>query len=162
MTFCLAASRDYVSRFGMPNAPEDLAKHNFIAVGQLLDALSQLTSKQGASAPLRVVLRYRTMDGVANAIAAGIGIAPVPAVVFEDPRFKDVMVPILPEHPLQRGKLYALYATRKFLPLGLRAFVDFSAEFLGRVAAQERPSTVASRFARSSPGAASPAFEAVA
>jgi hypothetical protein len=85
------------------------------------------------------------MDGVANAISAGIGIAPVPAALFEDPLFKDVMVPILPGYPLQQATLYALYVSRRFVPLQLRTFVDFIAESLGPVAAQEPRSHVEGR-----------------
>ena len=37
------------------------------------------------------------MTGVANAVAAGIGLGPIPALTFEDPVFKGVLVPILTE-----------------------------------------------------------------
>jgi DNA-binding transcriptional LysR family regulator len=149
--FYLAASREYVERRGMPSTPEDLPEHDFIAVGNLLDSLPGLTSNTGASGPLRVVLRYRSMDGVANAVSAGIGIAPVPAALFEDPLFKDVMVPILPGYPLQQATLYALYVSRRFVPLQLRMFVDFIAESLGPVAAQEPRSHVEGRSVGPSP-----------
>jgi DNA-binding transcriptional LysR family regulator len=129
-TFYLTASREYVRRCGMPNTPEDLAEHDLIAVGNLLDSLPRLTSKPGMSGSLREVLRYRSMDGVTNAISAGIGIAPVPATVFEDPLFKDVMVPILPDYPLQQATLYVVYTSRKFLPPTLRTFVDFIVSFI--------------------------------
>jgi hypothetical protein len=90
------------------------------------------------------------MDGVANAISAGIGIAPVPAELFEDPLFKDVM-PILPGYPLQQATLYALYVSRRFVPLQLRTFVDFIAQVLGPVAAQEPRSHVEGRSVGRSP-----------
>jgi DNA-binding transcriptional LysR family regulator len=150
--FCLAASREYVKRHGIPNTPADLREHEFIAVGNLLDSLPRLTSRPGtAASALRVMLRYRSMDGVANAISAGIGIAPVPATLFEDPLFKDVVVPILPGYPLQQATLYALYVSRRFVPLKLRAFVDFTAEFLGAAAAQEPRSHVEGRTVGRSP-----------
>src|SRR5260370_5220112 len=121
--FYLAASREDVKRRGMPNTPGDLREHDFIAVGNLLDSLPRLTSQPGTAATaLRVLLRYRSMDGVANAISAGLGIAPVPATLFEDPLFKDVVVPILPGYPLQPATLYTLYVSRRFVPLKLRAF----------------------------------------
>lgn len=135
--FYLAAARDYVERRGMPNTLEDLAEHDFIAVGNLLDSLSPSTSKPGTSGALRIVVRYRSMDGVANAIAAGIGIAPVPAALFEDPLFKDRVVPILPGLAVQQATLYALYVSRRFVPLKLRRFVDFISEFLRPGGVQE-------------------------
>lgn len=137
MTFYLAASREYIKRRGRPNCPEDLHRHDFIAVGNLLDSLPRSASKPGTSAPVHVALRYRSMDGAASAAAAGIGIAPVPAALFEDPLFKNVLEQILPDHPLQEARLYALYTSRKLVPLKLRAFVDFITGFFGGVAAQE-------------------------
>jgi hypothetical protein len=73
------------------------------------------------------------MDGVADAVAAGIGIAPLPAVLFEDPAFREVLTPILPDHAMQRATLYVVYASGKFLPLKVRTFVDFVVEFFSSV-----------------------------
>jgi DNA-binding transcriptional LysR family regulator len=161
-TFYLAASREYVQRRGMPNTVEDLAEHDFIAVGNLLDSLPRPDSKPGTSSPLRVVVRYRSMDGVANAIAAGIGIAPVPAALFEDPLFKDRVVPILPGVAVQQATLYALYVSRKFVPLKLRAFVDFIAEFLRPGTAQEPRSHEGGRSIRPAAATSPMALDAVA
>src|SRR5258708_23634725 len=86
----------------------------------------------------QVVLRYRSIDGVANAVAAGIGIAPVPAVLFEDPAFREVLTPVLPDYPLRQATLYVVYASRRFLPPKLRTFVDFIVEFFSS-ASQPKP-----------------------
>jgi DNA-binding transcriptional LysR family regulator len=161
-TFCLAAAREYVKRRGMPNTLEDLAAHDFIAVGNLLDSVSRSASKPGTSAPLRVVVRYRSMDGVANAIAAGIGIAPVPAALFEDPLFKDMVVPILPGLAVQQATLYALYVSRRFVPLKLRTFVDFITEFLRPGSTRGASSHGGGRSIRGASVASPAAFDAVA
>jgi DNA-binding transcriptional LysR family regulator len=95
----------------------------------------QLTGAKGkVEIPMRVVLRYSSLAGVANAVAAGIGLAPVPAVFFDDPVFKDVLVPILTEHPLFEATLYLLYVSRMYMPLKIRTFVDFFVESIGRIA----------------------------
>jgi DNA-binding transcriptional LysR family regulator len=128
--FQLAASHDYLKRRGAPKSPEDLAQHDFIAVGDMLNCLLRPagTGKGGSAA--HVVLRYRSIDGVANAVAAGIGIAPVPAVLFEDPAFREVLTPVLPDYPLQPATLYVLYTSRRFLAPKLRTFVDCLVELL--------------------------------
>ncbi len=135
--FYLAASHEYLERRGAPASPADLAQHDFIAVGDVLDCLPRAAGSERAQIPLHVVLRYRSMDGVANAIAAGIGIAPVPAVLFEDPAFRDVLTPILPDYPLQQATLYVVYASRKFVPQKLRTFVDFIVESLSPLSEQK-------------------------
>ena len=128
--FCLAASREYLERRGTPRSLADLAGHDFVAVGDL-DFLPPL------SHPPRVALRYRSMGGVVNAVAAGIAIGLVPGVIFEDPLLKDVLVPILPDCPLQEATLYIVYVTRKFVPLKIRTFVDFISQSLSGVAANQ-------------------------
>jgi len=124
VTFYLAASRAYIERRGAPGSPADLAGHDFVAVDRF-NSLPAACPKDGLETPPRIALRCRSIGGAANAVAAGIGVGPVPAVVFEDPLFKDVLVPILPEFPLQETTLYILYVSRKFVPLKIRTFVDF-------------------------------------
>jgi DNA-binding transcriptional LysR family regulator len=132
MSFFIAASREYLNRHGTPESPEDLARHDFVAVGNL-DSL-QLKSPNGTiEVPLRIVLRYRSMSGVANAVAAGIGLAALPDLLFEDPMFKDVLKPILTDYPLQQPTLYAVYVSRKHLPLKIRVYIDFVQEMASRM-----------------------------
>jgi DNA-binding transcriptional LysR family regulator len=127
--FQLAASHDYLKRRGVPKLPEDLAQHEFIAVGDMLNCLPRPAGTGKGGSSVNVVLRYRSIDGVANAVAAGIGIAPVPAVLFEDPAFREVLTPVFPDYPLRQATLYVVYASRRFLPPKLRTFVDFIVEF---------------------------------
>jgi hypothetical protein len=61
---------------------------------------------------------------VAHAVCAGIGLASLPRSMFEESAFTDVLCPVLTEHPLRQPHLYAIYASRKYLPLKLRSFVD--------------------------------------
>jgi DNA-binding transcriptional LysR family regulator len=127
MSFFIAASREYLKRNGAPESPEDLARHDFVAVGNL-DSL-QLTGPRGKiEVPLRVVLRYRSMGGVAHAVAAGVGLAPLPDLMFEDPVFKDILKPVLTDYPLQEPTLHVVYVSRRHLPLKIRAFIDFVQE----------------------------------
>jgi len=137
--FYLAASPDYVRRRGAPKSPEDLRKHDFVAVGDLLNSASQGTSLQKGDLLARVVLRCRSMDGVANAVAAGLGIAPVPATLFEDPAFRDTLIPVLSDHPLHEAVLYAVYASRKFIPPKLHTFVESIAAYLSRSPERDVP-----------------------
>jgi DNA-binding transcriptional LysR family regulator len=72
------------------------------------------------------VLRYRSLAGVANAVAAGIGLGPVPEILLEEPPFANVLTPVLTDYPLQQPTLYAVYVSRKYVPLKIRAFIDFA------------------------------------
>ena len=82
--------------------------------------------------PMRVVLRYRSIGGVANAVAAGIGLGPVPALLFDDPVFRNVLLPVLAEHTLGDPTMYFVYVSRRYVPLKIRTFVDFFVEYVSR------------------------------
>jgi DNA-binding transcriptional LysR family regulator len=127
--YYLAASCEYVQRHGHLNSVEDLAQHDFVAVGNL-NSLPIASATGTVEIPLRVVLRFHSLGGVANAVAAGAGIALLPGIIFEDPAFKDVLTPLLPELPLQQATMYIVYLSRKYVPLKIRTFIDFMVESL--------------------------------
>jgi len=135
--FVIAASAEYLERCGVPKAPEDLAQHDSIIVGD-----GQSWPLIGASGkievPARVVLRFRTLTvGVAHAVCAGIGLAPLPRVMFEDPVFRDAVRPVLSDYALRLPHLYAIYVSRKQVPPKIRTFIDHVIEYLAQVALQD-------------------------
>src|SRR5882724_2208371 len=127
--FVIAASRNYLKRYGIPQSPEDLAQHDSVMVGN--GQSWHLTSPDGnLEIPARVALRFRSMSvAVAHAVCASIGLAPLPRPMFEDPMFKDSLCPVLAKYPLRHPQLYAIYVSRKHLPLKIRTFIDQLIEF---------------------------------
>ena len=80
--------------------------------------------------PARVVLRFGSMTvALAHAVCTGIGLAPLPRILFEDPMFRDALCPVLTEHPVRSPDLYAIYVSRNHLPLKIRTFVDHLFEY---------------------------------
>lgn len=131
IAFYIGASREYLKRTRAPTSPEDLAHHNFVAVGNLKSWV--FSGPHGRfEVPARAVARYRSMAGVANAVAAGIGLAPLPEHLFEDPGFKDVVTPVLTDHPVWTTMLYLVYVGRKHVPLKIRTFIDFLVKVVGQ------------------------------
>jgi DNA-binding transcriptional LysR family regulator len=130
--FYVGGSREYLKRKGSPKVPEDLADHDCVAVGSADTWILKGPTGKVEVTP-RVVMRYRSMSGVANAVAAGIGLSPLPALFFEDPVFKDVLTPVMTEYPIREPTLYLVYVSRKYLPLKIRAFVDFILETISKV-----------------------------
>ena len=128
MPWFVAASREYLKSHSAPTSPEELAQHDCVGVGNL-DSLTFGGPRGKIEVPMRVVLRYRSLAGFANAIAAGIGLGPLPDVFFADSVFKDQLVPLLTDYPLQEPTLYLVYVSRKHLPLKIRAFIDFMLEW---------------------------------
>ena len=129
--FHIAASREYLKRKGIPQSLQDLDNHDFVAPGGQ-NALTLAGPQGSLVVPMRVVLRYRSIGGLANAVAAGIGLGPVPALLFDDPVFKNRLVPVLAEHTLGDLTMYFVYVSRKYVPLKIRTFVDFFVKYVSR------------------------------
>lgn len=124
VSFLIGASRQYLKRYGAPRSCEDLASHRTVAVGSASSWVFPDPHGQ-KEIPMRVAMRYRSVNGAARAVAAGIGIAALPDILFEDPLLKDVLVPILPEASLGERTLYIVYAGRRYVPQKLRTCIDF-------------------------------------
>jgi DNA-binding transcriptional LysR family regulator len=129
MPFVIAASKEYLKRCGAPQSPEDLANHDCVMVGN--GQSWPLTGPNGnIEAAARVVLRFGSMSvAVAHAVCSGIGLAPLPRMTLEDPCFRNVLCPVLAKYPLKQPHMYAVYVSRKHLPLKIRTFVDHLVEF---------------------------------
>lgn len=136
--FIVGASREYLKRKGVPQSPDDLAAHDCIAAGNM-HSWEFGRENEKSPVPTKVVLRYRSMAGVPNAIAAGLGVAALPATLFEEPAFKDVLVPVLTDYPLRQPDLYIVYISRRYVPSKIRTFIDFFLEANSDVAAPKPP-----------------------
>jgi DNA-binding transcriptional LysR family regulator len=143
MPFVIAASKEYLQRCGVPQSPEELAQHDCLMIGN--GNSWHLTGPNGnIDVPARVVLRFGSSMSVAvaHAVCAGIGLAPLPRLIFEDPMFKDALCPVLVKYPLRHPHLYALYVSRKHLPLKIRTFLDHLIEKTRIPHPWEDPATV--------------------
>jgi len=126
VSFTLAAARKYVERNGMPRSLEDLARHDFLMLG--CQESLPLMPGQATAVPLRIVLRCRALAGVASAVSAGIGIAPMPTALFNELSQTQELISVLPSSPLRDSTLYLVYGSRKYLPPKVRAFIDLVAQ----------------------------------
>lgn len=148
MSFVIAGSREYLQRYGTPQSPEDLTHHACLAIGAQ-DRWVLRGSAGKVELPARVVARYRSMAGVAHAVAAGIGLAALPRILFEDPQFENRLVPVLTDHPVAQSTLYLVYVSRKNAPLKIRSFIDF---FFETVACPEESKSAAATGLLMEPG----------
>ncbi len=137
LPWLVAASRDYVRRNGAPTSPEDLATHDCVAVGGM-DAWVFDGPNGSTEVPARIVQRVRSTAATPYIVATGMGLAPLPLAIFEEPAFRDVLTPVLTEHPLRQTTLYTVYVSRRYVPLKIRSFIDFLIESVAALAAPKR------------------------
>lgn len=134
----VTASVQYLERHGIPRLPDELAHHDSVMLGHG-HSWRFIGPTGNIEVPARVVLRLSSTGAVAHAISTGIGVAPLPLTVIEDPQFKGVLRPILTDHPLRHPTLFAVYVGRRLVPPKIRTFVEHLIEFVARVPTPSLP-----------------------
>ncbi|MFO7592592.1 MAG: LysR family transcriptional regulator [Pseudomonadota bacterium] len=133
----LCASPDYLTRYGLPRRPEDLNRHLGLNYGHLTDQRQwTLFDRKGMAHSVRPRMRMRANNGdvLLQAALAGLGIAVMPTFICHRELAEGRLQPLLDDYSAEQSAAYALYPSRRHLPLRVRVFIDFIAERLG-----ERP-----------------------
>lgn len=127
--FVVATSAAYLKRRGMPKSPQELASHDSVMIGG-----GQSWHFQGSGGflevPARVISRSASAIGAAHTLSKGIGIAPLPSSMLENPPFQGLLCSILEDYPLHRPTLFAFYERRGPQPMKIRTFVDHLTEVI--------------------------------
>lgn len=127
----LCASPAYLARHGRPQAPHDLAAHNCILY-TLRDTPREWHFIAPGGSPLKVEVRGNldVNHGEAQVAAAlaGLGVIHIPGFYVAEHIESGRLEHLLPEYDTVTVPAHALYPARRFLPLKVRAFVDFLAQ----------------------------------
>ncbi|WP_454753397.1 LysR family transcriptional regulator [Cupriavidus necator] len=131
----LCASPDYLRRRGIPQTPQDLARHDcLVLVGsQGRQDIWRLGDGTGGEMAVRVRGRIEANTGelLSDAALAGFGIALHSTWhVCADLR-AGRLVQVLADYPVADTGIYAVMPQRRLVPPRVRAFVDFLAGRFG-------------------------------
>lgn len=119
---CLCASPEYLALHGQPQQVEELAGHRAV----LLQADSQrYWPLSGESIPCHRVLSCNNITFAREAVLAGAGIASLPELIVDQQLASGSLVRVLPQVQLPVGELYAVYPSRRFQAMKVKAFLDF-------------------------------------
>jgi DNA-binding transcriptional LysR family regulator len=123
----LCASRNYLAARGVPTEPDDLHDHQIISYSYL--ASGDEWHFEGPEGPVRVRIhsRFQTNNGDTCRVAAltDQGIILQPDFIVADDLRRGALVELMPQYRSTEIGIYAVYPTRKHLPLKLRRLVDF-------------------------------------
>lgn len=124
----VVASPAYLRRAGVPARPEELAGHEWVALGLLPAPLTwKFTAADGTGCTVRMRARLRA-DSAATLRAlleGGAGCSALDRFSAEAPVAAGRLVRLLPAWSLPRGGLYAVHPPGRHLPARARAFVEF-------------------------------------
>ena len=122
----VCAAPDYLSRRGAPRHPEDLAAHDCLAFSGLAgaEAWSFRRGDELRQVPLLPVVRASSGDVLCAMAAEGAGVICEPDFMVARLIAEGRLVALLPDWPTEEFGIFALYLTRRHLPVKVRLFIE--------------------------------------
>lgn len=129
----LVASPRYLDKAGRPTAPEDLASHTSMTMGE--DEGRQRWELQGRDGEVRRVELKPRVSGfdfpmLMDLAKQGLGITMLPETMCADAVRSGELEVVLPDWRLPQGVAHAVFASRRGMLPAVRVFIDFLAEKL--------------------------------
>ncbi|MFZ4807953.1 MAG: LysR family transcriptional regulator [Hyphomicrobiaceae bacterium] len=126
------ASPAYLKARGTPKTLEDLHDHECIIYTRLASGNAWTFRVDGKTVSVSISGRYRvnSTEGVRAGVFAGLGIGMIPTFHFSDEIAKGRIRVLLKAHQPEPFPIHAVYPSRRFVPLKVRAMIDYlAAEF---------------------------------
>ncbi len=131
----VVAAPDYLRRYGAPQHPAELAKH---------ECLVYLPTQQGGwsflidgamqSFPISGRMRANNGDALMEAAIRGLGITCQPSFIVASAVATGRLQTILADYPMPELGIFALLPSHRYIPHRVRVLIDYLAERIG-----ERP-----------------------
>ncbi|MFZ2319295.1 MAG: substrate binding domain-containing protein, partial [Pseudomonas sp.] len=118
----LCASPDYLAQHGAPQTVAELAGHRAILLPQ---DPPRYWPVQGESIACQRVLACNNITFAREAALAGAGIVGLPHMICREALKDGRLLELLPQACLPTSEIYALYPSRRFQAMKVKAFLDF-------------------------------------
>jgi DNA-binding transcriptional LysR family regulator len=133
----ICASPAYLAARGTPRTPDDLARHDCITTGLVSpDVWTFVRDKTNVAIPVHARLVVGTAEVACDAACAGIGITSVFSYHIQAALERGALTSLLDEFQPATLPVNLVYTASRFLPIKMRAFLDFAAPRLRQVFAQ--------------------------
>jgi len=130
----VCASPDYFERYGTPQEPEELGRHQGLCYANLRSPGQWLYSDQrGDKHSVKVPIRFRASNGDAlcHAAVAGLGVLCEPSFILYRAILEGCLVPVLTQYRWYQMGIHVLYPGTRYLSPRVRGFIDFLSERFG-------------------------------
>ncbi|MCO6059660.1 LysR family transcriptional regulator [Pseudomonas sp. MOB-449] len=118
----LCASPAYLAAHGTPREVSDLSRHRAVLLPQDTPRHWPLL---GENVPCQWVVQCNNITFAREVVIGGAGIASLPLMITEDAVRSGELIELLPEARLPSGEIYAVYPSRRFQAMKVKAFLDF-------------------------------------
>lgn len=124
------ATPKYLKARGTPRTPDDLARHDCIIYTRLVTGQRWSFVRDSQSIDVDVTGRFHvnSTEGVREAVLAGLGIGLVPLFHFGHEIDDGTLRLLLKDYQPSSFPITAVYPSRRFVPLKVRAMIDFLAD----------------------------------
>jgi DNA-binding transcriptional LysR family regulator len=137
----VCASPAYLAAHGTPRTPEELTGHDCITYAGFMspDVWTFFKDKTAVAVPVRARLVVGTAEAACDAACASIGITSAFTYHFQAALKRGDLTTLLDEFQPDPLPVNLVYAANRFLPIKVRAFLDFAAPRLKTVFAEFQP-----------------------
>jgi DNA-binding transcriptional LysR family regulator len=127
----IVAAPDYLAGKPALNTPEDLKQHDCLVYTHTVGGIWPFT-RDGKDHSVKVdhVFRSNNPDVLVEAAASGMGVSMMPTFMASDGIRRGVLRPVLEDYETMEVQIYAVYASRRFLPAKIRVFIDYLKEHI--------------------------------
>ena len=124
----LAASPDYLAKFGTPTTPDDLRNHNCILDSNRKTPRRWVFDVEGQQKIVTVTGRFQVNSARAavDLAVCGSGIVYAPHFAIVEALNEGTLVPVLQKYQGLISPLNAVYLEGRVLPRNIRALIDFA------------------------------------
>jgi DNA-binding transcriptional LysR family regulator len=124
------ATPKYLKARGTPKTPQDLSAHDCIIYTRLATGRRWTFTHNSQSIDVDVTGRFHvnSTEGVREGVLAGLGIGLVPFFHFGREIDDGTLKVILKDYEPSPLPIHAVYPSRRFVPLKVRAMIDFLAD----------------------------------
>lgn len=130
----MVGSPEYFEKYGRPKRIDDLNEHKLLHYSsQSSGNVWKVPAASGEVRQVRTAGWLSVNDGqsLLNAAVAGLGIAYLPSFLYADAMEKGLVVDAIPDLPVERQGIYAVYPPGRFTQPKVRAFIDFLVHAFG-------------------------------
>lgn len=129
MEFVTCAHRDYIARYGMPQHPQDLARHQCISYfsaksGKLFE-WDFRRGEERLTLPVEGCIALNDGDAYLAAGLSGLGLMQAPTMLVGTQITSGELVPVLGDWHIPSLPLYVMYPQNRHLSAKVRIFVDW-------------------------------------
>ncbi|MBV8576891.1 MAG: LysR family transcriptional regulator [Acetobacteraceae bacterium] len=137
----VCASPAYLATHGTPRTPDDLVGHDCITYAGFMspDVWTFIKHETTVAVPVHARLVVGSVEAACDAACAGIGITSAFAYHFQTALQRGALTALLDEFQPPALPVNLVYAANRFLPLKVRAFLDFAAPRLKRAFVELQP-----------------------